>query len=204
LIGTASAERRLHLLAEVRNNYSSGTLSWRTNDQESEFIMIGKTTISAAAAVIATVAFGAATVPSRADSVELGLLECVVEGGTGFIFGSSKDLSCEYTPANENASKEAYFGVINKFGIDIGVTGTTLIEWVVLAPTTDYQYQAGSLAGDYRGVSAEATAAAGAGVNILVGGSGETFSLQPISVQAQEGVNVAVGIAELQLRSTAN
>ena len=166
--------------------------------------MIGKTKITAAAALFATAALGAATVPAKADSVELGLLECVVEGGSGFIFGSSKDLSCEYTPANDSAAKEAYFGVINKFGVDIGVTGTTVIEWVVLAPTTDYEYQAGSLAGDYRGVSAEATAAAGAGVNILVGGSDDTISLQPVSVQAQEGVNVAVGIAELQLRSTAD
>jgi len=166
--------------------------------------MIKTTKISAAAAVIATLGLSAATVPAHADSVELGLLECVVEGGAGFIFGSSKDLSCEYTPANADAPKEAYFGVINKFGIDIGVTGATVIEWVVLAPTTDYEYQPGTLAGDYRGVSAEATAAAGAGVNLLVGGSNDTFSLQPVSVQAQEGLNVAVGIAEIQLRSAAN
>jgi len=166
--------------------------------------MTNKTKISATAAIIAAVVFGAATVPSKADSVELGLLECVVEGGSGFIFGSSKDLSCEYTPANDSEAKEPYFGVINKYGIDVGVTGTTVIEWVVLAPTTDNEYQIGSLAGDYRGVSAEASAAAGAGINLLVGGSDDTFSLQPLSVQAQEGVNVAVGIAELQLRSTAN
>ena len=166
--------------------------------------MIKTTKISAAAALIATVAFGAATLPSKADSVELGLLECTVEGGTGFIFGSSKDLTCEYTPANEGEAAESYFGVINKYGIDIGVTGTTLIKWAVLAPTTDFEYQAGSLAGDYRGVSAEATAAVGAGVNVLVGGSEQTYSLQPLSVQAQEGVNVAVGIAEIQLRSGAD
>lgn len=165
---------------------------------------MNSTKITAAAAIFATLGLGATTIPAHADSVELGLLECTVEGGTGFIFGSSKDLTCEYTPANENGTKEAYFGVINKYGIDIGVTGTTLIKWAVLAPTTDYEYQAGSLAGDYRGVSAEATAAVGAGVNLLVGGSNQTFSLQPLSIQAQDGVNVAVGIAEIQLRSTAN
>lgn len=166
--------------------------------------MINKTKSVAAAALIATVALGAATVPSKADSVELGLLECVVEGGAGFVFGSSKDLSCEFTPANEDQPKDAYFGVINKYGIDIGVTGTTIIEWIVLAPTTDYEYQPGSFAGDYTGVSAEASAAAGAGINLLVGGSQDTISLQPVSVQAQEGVNVAVAVAELQLRSAAD
>ncbi len=166
--------------------------------------MIGKTKITAAAALLATVAFSATTVPSKADSVEIGMLECVVAGGTGFVFGSSKDLACEYTPANDSAATEAYFGVINKFGLDIGVTGTTFIQWAVLAPTNDYEYQLGSLSGDYRGVSAEASAVAGAGVNVLVGGSDDTFSLQPVSVQAQDGVNVAVGVAELQLRSAAN
>lgn len=167
--------------------------------------MIKKTTITATAALATALALStAATVPAKADSVELGLLECVVEGGTGFVFGSSKDLSCEYTPADDSAAKEAYFGVINKFGVDIGVTGTTVMAWAVVAPTADFEYQLGSLAGDYRGVSAEASAAAGGGVNVLVGGSNETISLQPVSVQAQEGVNVAVGIAELQLRSVAN
>ncbi|MDP3525726.1 MAG: DUF992 domain-containing protein [Hoeflea sp.] len=166
--------------------------------------MIKTTRITAAAVFLATVAMGAATVPSKADSVELGMLQCAVAGGTGFVFGSSKDLTCEYTPANASAATEAYFGVINKYGIDIGVTGASVIAWAVLAPTTDYQYQPGSLAGDYRGVSAEATAAAGAGVNLLVGGSDSTISLQPLSVQAQEGVNIAVGIAEIQLRSTTN
>ncbi|OCW59397.1 DUF992 domain-containing protein [Hoeflea olei] len=166
--------------------------------------MIKTTKALAAATILATAALGAATVPSKADSVEVGLLECVVEGGSGFVFGSSKDLSCEYTPANDSQPKEAYFGVINKYGIDIGVTGTTVMAWAVLAPTTDFEYQPGSLAGDYTGVSAEASAAAGAGVNLLVGGSDNTFSLQPVSVQAQEGVNVAVAIAELQLRSAAN
>ncbi|MCY0096606.1 DUF992 domain-containing protein [Hoeflea ulvae] len=166
--------------------------------------MINTTKMTAAAALVATLSLGTATMPAHADSVELGLLECVVEGGTGFIFGSSKDLACEYTPANADAATEPYFGVINKYGIDIGVTGASVIAWAVLAPTSDYEYQPGSLAGDYRGVSAEATAAAGAGVNVLVGGSDDTFSLQPVSVQAQEGLNVAVGIAEIQLRSAAN
>lgn len=166
--------------------------------------MIKKTTITATAALATALALGAATVPAKADSVELGLLECVVDGGTGFIFGSSKDLACEYTPANDSATKEAYFGVINKFGVDLGVTGTTVMAWAVVAPTSDFEYQLGSLAGDYRGVSAEASAAAGGGVNVLVGGSNDTISLQPVSLQAQEGVNVAIGIAELQLRSTAN
>jgi len=192
------------------NSSQNGTIDDPTRchgdliNRKSEFTMISTTHFSTATALLAAVAFSAATVPAKADSVELGMLQCAVEGGTGFIFGSSKDLTCEFTPANADTPTEAYFGVINKYGIDIGVTGASVIAWAVLAPSTDVEYQPGSLSGNYSGVSAEASAAAGAGVKLLVGGSDETFSLQPLSVQAQEGVNIAVGIAEIELRSTAD
>lgn len=158
--------------------------------------------IAAAAAV--TVGIATASLPAHAQDVELGLLECVVEGGAGFIFGSSKDLSCEFTPADDSLPKEAYFGVINKYGIDVGVTGTTIIAWVVFAAADDFAYERGALSGDYVGASAEASVAAGGGVNVMIGSSDDAISLQPVSVQAQEGVNAAVGIAELQLRSSAD
>ncbi|MEP4859149.1 MAG: DUF992 domain-containing protein, partial [Alphaproteobacteria bacterium] len=40
--------------------------------------------------------------------------------------------------------------------------------------------------------------------NVLVGGSGESFSLQPVSVQTQTGVNVAIGDSRFELRSAAD
>lgn len=129
--------------------------------------------------------------------VEIGLLDCIVEGGTGFIIGSTKGLSCTFLPAGDRPA-EPYFGVVKKFGLDIGSTDVTYIKWGVLAPTAD-AYAPGALAGEYLGVSAEATV--GVGANALVGGSGETFVLQPVSVQAQEGLNLAVGFSSLELRS---
>ena len=138
--------------------------------------------------------------PAAAQSgIEIGLLDCVVEGGAGFIIGSTKDLSCTFHPAGDEAP-EPYFGVVRKFGLDVGVTGATYIKWGVLAPSSQ-AYAPGALAGDYVGVSAEATAGVGLGANALIGGSGDTFTLQPISVQAQEGLNLAVGFSSFQLRS---
>jgi hypothetical protein len=134
--------------------------------------------------------------------VEIGLLDCVVEGGTGFIVGSSKDLSCTFLPS-DGRPPEPYFGVVKKFGLDIGTTAATYIKWGVLAPTVD-AYAPGALAGNYVGLSAEATAGVGVGANALVGGSGETFVLQPISVQAQQGLNLAVGFSSFELRSVAD
>ena len=121
---------------------------------------------------------------------------------TGFIIGSTKDVLCTFTPADSKFAPESYFGVVNKIGLDIGVTGTTLIKWAVLAPTNNI-YAPGALAGDYVGAGAEASAAVGAGANLLIGGSQNTFTLQPLSVQAQTGVNLAVGIAEFRLRTAA-
>jgi hypothetical protein len=50
------------------------------------------------------------------------------------------------------------------------------------------------------GASADASIGVGAGTKILVGGSKNTISLQPLSVQGQTGLNVAVGVADLALR----
>ena len=64
--------------------------------------------------------------------------------------------------------------------------------WSVYAPT-NRRY--GALAGHYAGASAEATVGAGVGANALIGGSNRTVTLQPVSVQGQTGLNLAVGVA---------
>ena len=69
-----------------------------------------------AAAVIALV-LGAAPAQAQDRGIELGTLECAISGGTGFIFGSSKDLSCTFTPADKTFAPEAYFGAVNKYGL---------------------------------------------------------------------------------------
>jgi hypothetical protein len=138
-----------------------------------------------------------------ADRVEIGVLDCTVEGGTGFIFGSSKDLSCTFDPAEASRANETYFGSIDKWGIDIGKTEQTIIKWAVFAPTGD-DVPPGALAGTYAGVSGEATVGVGVGAKALIGGSTETVVLQPVSVQAQEGLNFALGVAQLKLRAAAD
>jgi hypothetical protein len=128
--------------------------------------------------------------------VEVGVLTCTVRGGTGFIVGSTKDLRCRL---NKPGRDEFYFGTISKFGIDIGTTQQSAIAWAVLAPTANLP--PGSLDGSYGGVSAEATVGLGIGANALVGGSNKSIILQPLSVQAQQGLNIAAGVAALQLRA---
>lgn len=134
------------------------------------------------------------------EGIELGVLECVIEGGTGYIIGSKKDLACTFKPTENSFAPESYFGVVSKFGLDVGTTDKTLMQWLVLASNNNV-YAPGALAGDYVGATAEATAAVGAGANVLIGGSSRSFTLQPVSVQSQTGLNLAIGVSQFQLRS---
>ena len=149
--------------------------------------------ILAAAMAAATLTTAEAQAQAR---VEVGVLTCTVRGGTGFIVGSTKDLRCRF---NRPGRDEFYHGTISKFGLDIGATKQTAIAWAVLAPTA--RLRPGSLNGTYGGVSAEATVGLGVGANALVGGSNKNIILQPLSVQAQQGLNIAAGVAALQLRA---
>ena len=151
--------------------------------------------LAAAALAISAMAFAT---PASADdaTVKVGVLTCHVEGGWGFVFGSSKDLRCNYSP--NHGKNEHYYGTINKYGVDIGYTEGAVIVWAVFAPASTMK--AGALAGDYAGATASATAAVGAGVHVLVGGFRHSFTLQPISIEGNTGLNVAAGIGAMTLR----
>jgi hypothetical protein len=147
------------------------------------------------AAALAAAGLTASAQPQ--DRVQAGILNCDVAGGLGLILGSQKEVTCQFLPADTNSPREVYVGVINKFGLDIGATAKGQMVWNVFAPTSR---PVAALAGDYVGAGAEATVAVGLGANVLVGGNNRTVALQPVSVQAQEGLNVAAGVTELRLR----
>jgi hypothetical protein len=83
-------------------------------------------------------------------------------------------------------------------GLNIGVTGGGILSWTVFAPTTGIP--AGALAGEYVGASGDIGLGVGAGANILLGGSGRSFALQPLSVEGSVAVNIALGVSMLKLR----
>jgi hypothetical protein len=133
--------------------------------------------------------------PSAGQEVRAGVLTCDVSAGTGLILSSQKSISCKFL-LEGTGRREDYDGSITKYGLDLGLTGGGRMIWVVLINTVA---SPGCLAGDYFGVSGEATLGAGLGANVLLGGSNRTISLQPISVNGQTGVNLAFGVAALQL-----
>ena len=151
----------------------------------------------ASAAVLAMGAF-ALGAPAKADTtVKAGVLTCNVDSGWGFIFGSSRDLKCNYS--GSGGRHEHYSGHIAKYGVDIGYLQGGVIVWGVVAPTTDLK--AGALAGDYGGATAGASVGVGGNANVLVGGFNRSIALQPVSVEGDKGLNVAAGIAAVTLHA---
>jgi len=138
-----------------------------------------------------------AAAPASAQApVKIGTLDCDISGGVGMIIASQKWVRCMFSP-DGRGTREVYEGSISKLGVDLGATQGGRMVWAVYAPTTSRSF---ALAGSYGGATAEATVGAGLGANVLVGGSDRTVSLQPVSFQGQSGLNVAAGVASLELR----
>jgi hypothetical protein len=60
-----------------------------------------------------------------------------------------------------------------------------------------------TLRGSYRGASGNVALGVGLGVDVLIGGFRRTVSLQPLSVEGQIAINLALGVTSLSLASTA-
>jgi Protein of unknown function (DUF992) len=127
--------------------------------------------------------------------VRAGILQC--EGGqnVGFVVGSATSLQCLFESAGHRP--EPYVATLHRFGLDLGITQQTKFSWAVSAPTN--RIGQGQLAGNYGGFGANASVGVGGGSNFLVGGPANSYALQPLSVQGQTGLNVAAGIANIEL-----
>ena len=148
-------------------------------------------TAIAAAALMATAPTGAKA------NIEVGGLTCRSAGGVGYVIGSTLNFECVFVPSGGGPAHH-YLGVVRRIGVDLGVTQNVSLGWVVFAPTG--VIHPGDLAGNYGGVQGNVSVGVGVGANALVGGSNNTFALQPVSAQAQAGLNVSAGLADLELR----
>jgi hypothetical protein len=134
-------------------------------------------------------------VPARADG-EVGVLSCDVSRGIGFFVVEKQKLACRFKPS-DGGPPDLYTGSIDEFGLALGEIAKGHLAWAVVAASQGLP--PGALAGSYAGVGANASFGVGAGANVLVGGTGRSFSLQPISVEGETGVNIAGGVTTLTL-----
>ncbi|MGA7383727.1 MAG: DUF992 domain-containing protein, partial [Methylocella sp.] len=144
------------------------------------------------AALLGAALVGLTATPPSATQVQSGVLECNVEPGVGLIIVSSKTLSCMFHPARGRS--EYYAGTINRIGLDVGVTGPGQFAWGVFTlgpPGRRY-----ALAGDYGGPGVGFALGAGGSADTLVGGNGNSISLQPLS-GTTTGLNLSAGIGAL-------
>ncbi|HMM88049.1 DUF992 domain-containing protein [Bradyrhizobium sp.] len=134
---------------------------------------------------------------AQAQPVRVGGLTCDAAPRVGLLVGSRQNLRCVFR-SNATGRSYTYTGTIGRIGLDVGITGGGRLFWGVFAPTSHVGY--GVLRGTYVGASGNASFGLGLGANVLVGGSNRTISLQPLSVEGQLGVNLALGVARLTLR----
>jgi hypothetical protein len=128
--------------------------------------------------------------------VAVGVLECRAGPSTSFVVGSVRDFDCLFTPTI--GPLQRYGATIQRLGVDLGWSANTTLIWSVFAPTDIVG--PGALAGGYGGVSAGAAVGLGLGANALAGGLGNSFALQPLSVEGQTGLNAFAGVTSLELR----
>jgi Protein of unknown function (DUF992) len=158
-------------------------------------IMLKRSLVLAAVALMTAIASQA--VGQAPSGTKVGTLNCELAPSIGFIIGSHQPMRCRYTPDGP-FPPEFYEGVINNIGLDIGFTTGGVMAWAVVAPTAGPPR--GGLAGVYVGATGDVTAGVGVGANVLFGGSGRSFALQPLSLQGQTGLDLTLGIASLELR----
>ncbi len=150
--------------------------------------------LTAAAALTAVVTTSA---PAQ-STMKVGALNCDVSAGVGMILTQKQTMTCAFAP-DAGGPPDLYTGRIDDFGVALGAVNQGTLIWAVVAPASGVPH--GALAGTYTGVGAQATAGAGVGANVLVGGTGRAFSLQPVSVQGQTGLNIAAGVTTVTLTS---
>lgn len=142
------------------------------------------------------VAAASVSVSAPAEARErVGVLECNIAPGVGLVITSDQALSCRFQSVSGRRS--FYVGTIRKFGLDLGFSGPQRMVWAVFAPAERGVHHA--LAGEYVGATADVAIGGGLGANVLVGGSARSIALQPLSVSADSGLNVAAGVGDLVL-----
>lgn len=138
-----------------------------------------------------------ASAPAYA-AVQTGILTCRGGASVGLIVGSVRRFTCVFRPADRTQPVQNYTAQVGRVGLDLGITMASRLAWGVFAPSRSLR--PGELAGTYVGGSASVALGMGAGANALIGGSGNSVALQPLSVEGQVGVNVALGAEGFTLR----
>ena len=149
------------------------------------------------ASLAALVAFASPLPAQSPNWVKVGGLGCTMSPSIGLLVVGTQNLNCKFTPDGPYPP-ENYTGTKGTVGIDVGVIGGGLLAWGVYMPTQGPPQ--GALAGTYGGASGDIAVGVGVGANVLLGGSGRSVMLQPISVEGSVGIDITLGVSALTLQ----
>jgi hypothetical protein len=151
-------------------------------------------------AICFLLAIPAAASPANAQArqrVEVGMMVCTLSPGIGALIGSRRRMACRLDLFSGQRS-ENYAGTITRFGVDVGATAGGILTWRVFTRTR--ASGPGTIAGNYIGVSGDASLGIGGGAKILIGGSRRSTMLQPLALVGNVGMNLALGVTGMTLR----
>lgn len=149
-------------------------------------------------AIVVAMLTSVGSTPAEAQKrFQVGGLTCRLGPSVGLILGSRQRMRCRFYNATDQRV-ENYLGSVTRFGLDLGITVGGVMRWSVLTRTR--RVGRGTLAGHYVGASADVSVGAGIGAKALIGGSRRTTVLQPLSVNARLGANIAAGVTGFTLR----
>ena len=144
-------------------------------------------------------ALAAPAAAQQSGGTKVGLLTCKTSASLGLIIGSHQKIALQLR-ARQRRRRRITKAISAALGLDLGVKGGGVMTWAVFAPVNGYHH--GALGRHLcRRLSGSASLGVGVGANALVGGSHRSVALQPLSVEGNVGVNLALGVAGLTLRS---
>lgn len=140
--------------------------------------------------------FLASAAADAREPFRVGTLTCDTSARVGLVLGSRQEMRCVFLASD--GRQYIYRGLIRRLGLDIGITRGGTLLWRVFARNS--QIGRGTLRGSYVGASGNVALGLGLGAKLLIGGSRRSIVLQPLSVEGQIGINLALGVANLTLR----
>lgn len=150
----------------------------------------GRMGATLAGVMLAAAAFA---VPARADVV--GQLQCNISGNQGAVLTSTRAVACTFL--GNGTPPQLYNGTLSRVGLDIGTLNSGVLTYQVVAIGVPVP---GALQGNYIGSGVGLTIGRGIGVDALVGGSGNTITLQPLATSVNTGNNLNAGLGALRLQ----
>ena len=144
------------------------------------------------AALLALIAPGQALALDR-----VGSLQCRLSGSSLSVLVENQTVDCLYEDDREGLAPGHYVGRLTKVGANFSVDGPGELAWGVVAATRDIG--PGALQGSYAGPETTVKVGVGGGGALLVGGSNNTISLQPLEVETGKGFGLTAGAESLVL-----